>query len=181
MLNQLSEKQDNGVAGPQGFDLTSRRRIGESLIQGFLFFCGAVSILTTVGILYVLGQETWLFFRRAEVTLAEFFTSTTWQPAILDFGIWPLVNATLLTSAIAMLVALPLGLMIALYLSEYASHRSRSILKPILEVLAGVPTVEINPDRTEVSQAVDYRLKARAAEALARIWEAAKLGEGPAH
>ncbi|MBP7963782.1 MAG: phosphate ABC transporter permease subunit PstC [Caldilineaceae bacterium] len=141
MLNQLSEKQDNGVAGPQGFDLTSRRRIGESLIQGFLFFCGAVSILTTVGILYVLGQETWLFFRRAEVTLAEFFTSTTWQPAILDFGIWPLVNATLLTSAIAMLVALPLGLMIALYLSEYASHRSRSILKPILEVLAGVPTV----------------------------------------
>jgi phosphate transport system permease protein len=73
--------------------------------------------------------------------LGGFFGSTRWQPAIGDFGIWPLVSATLLTSLIAMLVALPLGMMVAIYLSEYASARTRGILKPILEVLAGVPTV----------------------------------------
>jgi phosphate transport system permease protein len=75
------------------------------------------------------------------VTLIEFLTNTTWQPAIGEFGILPLINATLITSAIAMLVALPLGLCAAIYLSEYASTRVRKILKPILEVLAGVPTV----------------------------------------
>jgi phosphate transport system permease protein len=122
-------------------NLSRQRRPGESIVQGFLFVCGVISILTTVGIVVVLGQESWLFFRRAEVSLTEFFTSTTWQPAILDFGIWPLVTATLLTSLIAMAVALPIGLMIAIYLSEYASPRARGILKPILEVLAGIPTV----------------------------------------
>jgi phosphate transport system permease protein len=71
----------------------------------------------------------------------EFFTSTTWQPAIGEFGIWPLVNATLMTTLMAMLVALPLGLGAAIYLSEYATRRTRDILKPILEVLAGIPTV----------------------------------------
>lgn len=121
--------------------LRRRRRPLESLIQGFLFICGAISILTTVGIVYELGKEALLFFRLPEVSLVEFFTSTKWQPAILDFGIWPLVNATLTTSAIAMLVALPLGLGTAIYLSEYASPRARTTLKPILEVLAGVPTV----------------------------------------
>jgi len=122
-------------------NLSKRRRPGEALIQGFLFFCGAVSIFTTIGIVYELGKEALLFFRTDGVTLVEFFTSTKWQPAIGDFGIWPLVTATLMTSAIAMLVALPLGLATAIYLSEYASERTRSILKPILEVLAGIPTV----------------------------------------
>ncbi|MCB0084071.1 MAG: phosphate ABC transporter permease subunit PstC [Caldilineaceae bacterium] len=74
-------------------------------------------------------------------SLATFFGGVTWQPRIFQFGIWPLVAATLLTSVIAMLVALPLGLMSAIYLSEYASDRVRSTLKPILEVLAGIPTV----------------------------------------
>src|SRR5690606_21583785 len=69
------------------------------------------------------------------------FTKVKWQPAIGEFGIWPLVFATLVTSLMAMLVALPIGLMIAIYLSEYASTRARSILKPVLEVLAGVPTI----------------------------------------
>lgn len=77
----------------------------------------------------------------SEVSLLEFFTTTEWNPQIGKFGIWSLVNATLMTSAIAILVALPLGLATALYLSEYASARARSLLKPILEVLAGVPTV----------------------------------------
>ena len=74
-------------------------------------------------------------------TIIEFFTSTSWIPAIGAFGVIPLINATLMTSAIAMLVALPLGLGAAIYLSEYASRRVRSILKPILEILAGIPTV----------------------------------------
>ena len=75
------------------------------------------------------------------MTPLEFFTQTKWNPQIGEFGIWPLVTATLLTSVIAMLVALPLGLSVAIYLSEYATSRARSILKPILEVLSGIPTV----------------------------------------
>lgn len=121
--------------------LAKRWRVGEALIQWFLFACGALSILTTLGIIYVLGHESWLFFSSPEVTLGEFFTHTIWQPAIQDFGIWPLVTATLTTSTIAMLVALPLGLAVAIYLSEYATPRVRNLLKPILEVLAGIPTV----------------------------------------
>lgn len=122
-------------------NLRKRRRLGEGVIQAFLFFCGVVSILTTLGIVVVLFSQALTFFGRPEVTVLEFFTSTKWNPIIGDFGIFPLINATLLTSAIAMIVALPLGLMIAIYLSEYASPRARGTLKPILEVLAGIPTV----------------------------------------
>jgi phosphate transport system permease protein len=125
----------------KGKTLKKRLRVQESIIQGFLFFCGAVSILTTVGIVFVLGEEALLFFREPEVTLVEFFTSTHWQPAISHFGIWPLVTSTLMVSSIAMLVSLPIGLSVAIYLSEYASERVRGTLKPILEVLAGIPTV----------------------------------------
>lgn len=129
------------VLDPGARDLARRPRLRESIIQGFLVASGAISILTTVGIVAVLLRESLRFFASPEVTLREFLTSTRWQPQILDFGIWPLVNATLMTSAIAMVVALPLGLAVALYLSEYASERSRSVLKPTLEVLAGIPTV----------------------------------------
>jgi len=197
--------------------LTQRPRIREAIIQGFLFLCGALSVLTTVGILVVLGKESLSFFttqqweesnkslaqeldatttrlrvgeggaalqvgdiirirdeimevvrvdgetltvlrgqqgtepwtaetgfeifRANQVTLREFLTGTEWNPQIGRFGVLPLVTATLMTSFVAMVVALPLGLGIAIYLSEYASSRARSILKPILEVLAGVPTV----------------------------------------
>jgi phosphate transport system permease protein len=79
--------------------------------------------------------------RSRRVTLREFFGRTEWNPQIGKFGIWALVNATLMTSLSALLVALPIGLSIAIYLSEYASDRARGILKPILEILAGVPTV----------------------------------------
>lgn len=122
-------------------DLRKRRRVGESVIYWFLLVCGALSIFTTLGIVVVLGQEAISFFLRDEVTLVDFFTKIKWAPPINEFGIWPLVLATLTTSFIGMLVALPLGLMIAIYLSEYASPRARGILKPILEILAGVPTV----------------------------------------
>lgn len=121
--------------------LAKKPRFRESIIQALLFLCGAISILTTLGIVYELGKESWLFFGSPDVNIVEFLTGTRWQPQLLEFGIWPLVTATLMTSAIAMLVALPLGLGTAIYLSEYASERARSILKPILEVLAGIPTV----------------------------------------
>ncbi len=121
--------------------LDKRPRVGENIIQTLLFLCGVVSILTTLGIVVVLVREAWLFFGDPEVTLREFFTSITWQPQIGDFGIAPLALATLRTSFIAMLVALPLGLAAAIYLSEYASPRIRNTIKPILEILAGVPTI----------------------------------------
>lgn len=129
------------TTGYAAINLRRQPRLMETLIQWVLWLCGVVSILTTAGIIYVLGREALLFFRRPEVTLLEFFTGIKWQPAIGAFGIWPLVIATLTTSFIAMLIALPIGLMIAIYLSEYASPRARGTLKPILEVLAGVPTI----------------------------------------
>lgn len=138
MAGQRAASQDSDEIVAR---LVRKPRFRESIIQGLLFLCGAISILTTLGIIYELGKESWLFFGSPEVDLVEFFTSTTWQPQLLQFGIWPLVTATLMVSAIAMLVALPLGLGTAIYLSEYASPRARSILKPVLEVLAGVPTV----------------------------------------
>jgi phosphate transport system permease protein len=121
--------------------LRHRPRRGEFLIRGFLFFCGAFSILTTLGIVYELGKEALLFFRNPAVNLLDFFTGTKWQPQAEAFGILPLVTATLITTAIAMCIALPLGLAVAIYLSEYASTRARKTLKPTLEILAGIPTV----------------------------------------
>lgn len=121
--------------------LRKKPRIGERAIQAFLFLCGAVSILITVGIAFELGKESWLFFRDPQVNLLEFLTSTTWQPAIGNFGVLPLITATLMTTFFAMLIALPLGLGAAIYLSEYASPRARAVLKPVLEILAGIPTV----------------------------------------
>jgi phosphate transport system permease protein len=122
-------------------ELRKRARWGEGVVEFFLFFCGAVSILTTVGIVFTLGEEAWLFFQLDEVTLTDFFFTTQWQPAIGKFGVWALLNATLMVTLIAMLVALPLGLAAAVFLSEYASPWLRSVLKPVLEVLAGIPTV----------------------------------------
>jgi phosphate transport system permease protein len=118
-----------------------RRRPGEKLIRAFLFLSGLLSIATTIGIVFVLAEEALQFFLDDEVTLLEFVTGTNWQPTIGQFGIFPLVLATLITTGIAMLVAVPLGLASAIYLSEYAPRRVRAIIKPILEILAGIPTV----------------------------------------
>ncbi|MBK9942640.1 MAG: phosphate ABC transporter permease subunit PstC [Kouleothrix sp.] len=122
-------------------DLGRRARPLETVIQAILFLCGALSILTTVGIVLVLLNEAIAFFALPEVRLVDFFSTAKWQPSIGEFGILPLLSATLMTSLIAMVVAIPLGLGAALYLSEYASPRVRGRLKPVLEVLAGVPTV----------------------------------------
>jgi phosphate transport system permease protein len=117
------------------------RRLTERLIERLLFLCAAGSILITVGIVAVLLFETAAFFR--EVSIVEFLTGTVWAPLFSEkrFGVLPLLAGTLLTSAIAMLVALPAGLLTAIYLSEYAAFSVRRIVKPILEILAGVPTV----------------------------------------
>lgn len=121
--------------------LRKKPRIGEAIIQGFLFLCGAISILTTLGIVFELGKESLLFFGDPKISLVNFLTTTTWQPSIGKVGVLPLATSTMITTFFAMLVALPLGLSSAVYLSEYASPKIRSILKPTLEILAGVPTV----------------------------------------
>jgi ABC-type phosphate transport system permease subunit len=221
-VTATTEKQSSVAAGadtaigPQ-VDLRKRPRVKEAIIQGFLFLCGALSILTTIGIVFELSKESLSFFTRQlwedtnkqiiveldtstttfkvssggadlqvgdvvrlndeamriasvsenvvtvergvqdtqvvphkpgtdlfvsnKVSLVEFFTGTDWNPQIGRFGIWPLVTSTLMTSITAMLVALPIGLSVAIYLSEYASQRARGVLKPIMEVLAGIPTV----------------------------------------
>jgi phosphate transport system permease protein len=210
-------RPSRSMDGDAAIDLRRRPRTREALIQGFLFLCGVISILTTLGIVFELGKESLGFFTRRvwedsnkalaaplaaaatelsltrggagiqagdlirvddeimlvedattqaatvlraqqgteaaahtadatlfrgrKVSLVEFFTGTKWSPQIGLFGILPLVTATLVTSLIAMVVALPLGLSVAVYLSEYASERARKILKPILEILSGIPTV----------------------------------------
>ena len=139
----------NGIIGPAS-DLGGIRSSGsapwkrylpERTIKLALLLCCVVSILTTVGIVSVLFFEAFLFFR--EVSILEFITGTKWTPlfASQHFGIWPLLTGTLLTTVGAMLVALPLGLLSAIYLSEYAPDALRQVLKPVLEVLAGIPTV----------------------------------------
>lgn len=198
-------------------DLSRKKRPGEMIIQALLFLSGAISILTTIGIVYELGKESLHFFTQrnweqtnrtlevslgvedgffpvgssgfnleegdlikiddeimmielaskdqihvlraqqntspavhkrgselflsSQVTLREFFTGIKWNPQIGEFGIWPLLNATLIVSLIAMMVSLPLGLSIAIFLSEYATIKARKTIKPILEVLSGIPTV----------------------------------------
>jgi phosphate transport system permease protein len=213
---ELGAKAQPGIAA-QRESLLRRPRIREALIRSFLFLCGALSILVTLGIVYELGKESMLFFTSQQwevtnrtlvqdvppnwisftvsesgarlnegelirigseimqitaisgsritverglqgseparhdagadiagstrVTLHEFLTRTQWNPQIGKFGIWALVNATLMTSVTALALALPLGLSVAIYLSEYASDRARGILKPVLEILSGIPTV----------------------------------------
>jgi phosphate transport system permease protein len=121
--------------------LYKKTRPGEALIEVVLFICGALSIVTTIGIVFVLGEESLKLFFGDEVSIVDFLTSTRWNPILGDFGIWPLLTATLVTSTIAISVSLPLGLGSAIFLSEYASPRTRQIIKPILEILAGIPTV----------------------------------------
>jgi phosphate transport system permease protein len=113
----------------------------EWIIERLLFLCAALSVLTTAGIIMVLAVETYEFLR--EVPLWDFLTGTQWTPlfASRQFGVLPLVAGTLLVSAIAMVVALPMGVLSAVYLSEYSPEGVRRIVKPILELLAGVPTV----------------------------------------
>lgn len=113
----------------------------EKLIPSILFCISAISVLTTVGILFTLLTETVIFFK--EVPFLDFFTGTKLKPLGEDavFGVLPLLTGTLLSTLIAMLVAIPIGLMTAIFLSEYASEKTRKLLKPMLEILAGIPTI----------------------------------------
>jgi phosphate transport system permease protein len=138
-MSVLSRDRVVGFRPKQG--LKRKMRLQETVIQSLLVFCGILSIFTTLGIVYELGKEALLFFRNPAVSLLEFFTAVKWQPTIEEFGILPLVTATLVTTFFAMLVAIPLGLAVAIYLSEYATPRARNTLKPVLEILAGIPTI----------------------------------------
>ena len=116
-------------------------RMSEKMMPALLLAIATVSVLTTVGIVVTLLTETISFFK--EVPILKFFTGTQLKPLGDDaeFGILPLLTGTLISSAIAMIVAIPFGIMAAIYLSEYASEKARKILKPILEILAGIPTI----------------------------------------
>ncbi len=118
-----------------------RFRIKEKIIEGALFLSALSSVFVTFGIIAVLFFETYEFFK--EVSIINFLTDTQWTPLFAEkhFGILPLFAGTFLSTAIAMAVSLPIGLISAIYLSEYASEKLRAVIKPILEVLAAVPTV----------------------------------------
>ncbi len=121
--------------------VTGRRRIGEDVVKGVLGLCALVSVATTVGIVVALFAPAIDFFR--QVSLLDFFTGTDWSPLFTpsSFGVLPLIGGTLLVTAIASLVAMPLGLGAAIYMSEYAGRRTQAIVKPALELLAGIPTI----------------------------------------
>jgi phosphate transport system permease protein len=117
------------------------RKLREHIIEAGMFLCAVFSVAVTVGIVWVLVFESWNFFRN--VSIIDFLTDTQWTVLFENprYGIMPLVTGTLVTSIIALIVALPLGTIIAIYLSEYANSTVREILKPILELLSAVPTV----------------------------------------
>jgi phosphate transport system permease protein len=130
------------AAAPRPLRLrASRRRWGEDVIKVVLALCAFVSVATTVGIVVALFEPAFEFFR--EISIVDFLTGTDWSPLFepASFGVLPLVAGTLLVTACAALVCIPFGLGSAIYLSEYAQARTRKILKPALEVLAGIPTV----------------------------------------
>ena len=117
------------------------RHIKEKVIEGVMMLCSFVTILTTISIIIILAVDTFKFFQ--EVSVIDFFTDTQWTPLFSEkhFGILPLLMGTLLTTCIAIVFAVPVGLIIAVYLNEYASPRFTAIVKPILEILAAIPTV----------------------------------------
>jgi len=122
------------------------RSFSERLIAVILFLCGAFSVLVTAGIIVSLASETIAFFGNPEVKIIKFLTGTTWAPISRpvrpeNFGILPLINGTVMIAVLSSLVALPLGLGSAIFLSEFAHDNIRRVLKPMLEILAGVPTV----------------------------------------
>jgi phosphate transport system permease protein len=136
----LATRAEGTRSGTEAWERNSRtREARERVIKVFLTACAYLSIFTTFGIVVVLFEETLRFF--LEVSPVEFLTSTRWAPPQGDFGVLPLVYGTLVATFIAIAVALPIGLLTAIYLSEYSPIGLRRWLKPALEILAGVPTV----------------------------------------
>ncbi len=125
---------------PRGLGIR-RPRYGEMVVKAVLGACALLSVATTIAIVFALLQPTIEFF--GDVSIVEFFTSTTWSPLFADpeFGVLPLLSATFVITGIALGLAIPVGLLSAIYLSEYARPRVRNFLKPTLELLAGIPTV----------------------------------------
>lgn len=133
------------LARRAGLHRSARRHLGERLIGASLFLAASVSIITTAAVILALSAETVSFFADPAVTFREFFTGREWTPLFPErqrrFGISPLIIGTMMVTSVAMVVGLPLGLGSAVYLSEFASARTRRTIMPILEVLAGIPTV----------------------------------------
>ncbi len=133
------------VKPPANLTRRANRNVGENVIRLLLLVCASVSVLTTLGVIVALASETVGFFADPAVTFREFFTGREWTPlfsaAQQHFGILPLLVGTLLVTTIALLVGVPLGLGAAVFLAEFAGTRTRRIIVPILEILAGIPTV----------------------------------------
>ncbi|MFC7680978.1 phosphate ABC transporter permease subunit PstC [Paenibacillus sp. GCM10028914] len=129
-----------GSSGKMTFQ-RSKTRISDKIIPIFLGLCAVLSVFTTIGIVYTLLQESIIFFK--EVPVWDFLTGTVWSPILSpkEFGVLPLLGGTLLITGIAILFAVPIGLASAIYLNEYAPARVRGVVKPVLEILAGVPTI----------------------------------------
>jgi phosphate transport system permease protein len=121
--------------------LTRRRSMSERIIETLLFLAATLGIVTTAGIVLVLAYQTFEFF--LQISPVEFFTGTKWSAGIRPYawGVLPLVSGTILVAGIAMLIAVPLGLLSAVLLADYASPRVRTIVKPLLETIAGIPTI----------------------------------------
>jgi len=116
-------------------------RVEGAIVKWIFFCCAIVSVLTTIGILITLVYQAMSFF--SEISLWDFLTGTRWTPILKPraYGVLPLLSGTVMVTVIAALVALPIGLMTAIFLSEYAPERIRKIIKPLLEILAGIPTI----------------------------------------
>ena len=127
----------------QTLDLSPKRKrvITEGVVRAVLFSAAAVSVLTTAGIIFTLLGETLQFF--TQISPVEFLTGTRWTPLFVSqhFGVLPLVNGTIAVAMVAMVIAVPFGLLAAIFMSEVAPPKVRTILKPMLEILAGIPTV----------------------------------------
>lgn len=139
---QISENSSPSAASRRSLEFHwTWLRVREQMIRGLLFLCAALSIATTLGITAILVTEAFAFFQA--VSPFVFFTDTRWTPLSLDkhFGIMPLACGTFLVAGISALIGLPIGLAAALYLSEYATPRQRNWLKPVLEILAGIPSI----------------------------------------
>ncbi|MFN2328856.1 MAG: phosphate ABC transporter permease subunit PstC [Chromatocurvus sp.] len=119
----------------------TRRKVLSRVMSVLLFLCAALSVFVTTAIVVILVSESWEFF--AQVSIVDFLTGTMWTPVFANpqFGVLPLLLATLQTAALAMIIAVPMGLLMSIYLSEYANPKVREIMKPALELLEAVPTV----------------------------------------
>lgn len=140
-MSDAPPREPDASPGRHSLTRTRASELHERIIEWSLLACGLISVVTTAAIIGVLLWETIAFF--SEVSILDFFGDTQWTPLFADkhFGIWPLVAGTLLTATIAIGVALPFGLLAAIYLAEFARPGVRKVVKPALELLAGVPTI----------------------------------------